>query len=132
MAAPSQRRRPPRLEAPGRESADCRQSALADETACLDAEAVEAELQRRERVHDHLDLAGRQPPATDPTPTNVDGARRLVHQSLEKRPGHEVFHDFAGEIGAPLPPRAQQTARGAVVGRLGGDALTSDAGSRSI
>ena len=35
---------------------------------------------------------------------DVDGARHLVHQSLEKRPGHEGFLDFAREIGAPLPP----------------------------
>lgn len=39
---------------------------------------------------------------------DVDGARRLVHQSLEKLPGHEVFLEFALEIGGPLPPRAQQ------------------------
>ena len=39
---------------------------------------------------------------------DVDGARRLVHHSLEKRPGNEVFLDFAFEIRAPLPPRAQQ------------------------
>jgi hypothetical protein len=39
---------------------------------------------------------------------DVDGARRLVHQSLENRPGHDAFLDFANEIGAPLPPRARQ------------------------
>ena len=39
---------------------------------------------------------------------DVDGARHLVHQSLEKLPGHQVFLDFAVEIGAPLPPRAGQ------------------------
>lgn len=39
---------------------------------------------------------------------DVDGARRLVHQSLEKLPGHEGFLAFALEIGGPLPPRAQR------------------------
>ena len=39
---------------------------------------------------------------------DIDGARRLIHQSLEKRPGHQLFLDFAVQIGAPLPPRAQQ------------------------
>lgn len=39
---------------------------------------------------------------------DVEGARRLVQQSLEKLPGHQVFLDFALEIGAPLPPRARQ------------------------
>ena len=50
---------------------------------------------------------------------DVDGARRLVHQSLEKPPGHEVFLEFALEIGGPLPPRARQviTERGSPVGR---------------
>lgn len=49
---------------------------------------------------------------------DVDGARRLVHQSLEKLPGHEVFLEFALEIGGPLPPRARQviTERGSPVG----------------
>jgi len=42
---------------------------------------------------------------------DVDGARSLVHQSLAKLPGHEVFLDFAFEIGAQLPPRAQQVVR---------------------
>ena len=42
---------------------------------------------------------------------DVDGARSLVHQSLEKLPGHEVFLDFAFEIGAQLPPRAQQVVK---------------------
>lgn len=35
-------------------------------------------------------------------------ARKLVHDSLEKLPGHPDFHDLARRIGAPLPPRAQQ------------------------
>ena len=39
---------------------------------------------------------------------DLDGARRLVHQCLEQRPGDEVFLAFALEIGGPLPPRAQQ------------------------
>ena len=38
----------------------------------------------------------------------IDAARRLVHQSLEKLPGHQGFLDFAVKIGAPLPSRAQQ------------------------
>jgi len=42
---------------------------------------------------------------------DVDGARSLVHQSLAKLPGHEVFLDFAFEIGAQLPPRAEQVVR---------------------
>lgn len=37
-------------------------------------------------------------------------ARDLVHQSLEKLPGHQGFLDFAAEIGATLPARAQQIA----------------------
>ena len=39
---------------------------------------------------------------------DVDGARRLANQSLEKLPGHQLLLDFAVEIGAPLPPRVQQ------------------------
>jgi hypothetical protein len=39
---------------------------------------------------------------------DVDRARALVHQSLQKLPGHRGFLDFATEIGAPLPSRAQQ------------------------
>jgi hypothetical protein len=37
-------------------------------------------------------------------------ARSLVQQCLTSLPGHRVFHRFAEEIGAPLPPRAQQVA----------------------
>lgn len=37
-----------------------------------------------------------------------EAARQLVHDSLEKLPGHPDFHALAREIGAPLPPRAQQ------------------------
>jgi hypothetical protein len=39
---------------------------------------------------------------------DVSTARSLVHASLEQLPGHQDFLDFATEIGAPLPPRAQQ------------------------
>jgi hypothetical protein len=39
---------------------------------------------------------------------DVDRARQLVHRSLEKLPGHQAFLDFAVQIGAPLPPRAEQ------------------------
>lgn len=39
-----------------------------------------------------------------------DRARKLVHQSLEKLPGHQGFLDLAAEVGATLPPRAQQIA----------------------
>jgi uncharacterized protein YfiM (DUF2279 family) len=35
-------------------------------------------------------------------------ARQLVHDSLDRLPGHPDFHDLARRIGAPLPPRAQQ------------------------
>jgi len=35
-------------------------------------------------------------------------ARKLVHHSLERLPGHRDFHDLARHIDAPLPPRAQQ------------------------
>jgi hypothetical protein len=38
----------------------------------------------------------------------VSTARSLVHASLQQLPGHQGFLDFATEIGAPLPPRAQQ------------------------
>jgi hypothetical protein len=34
----------------------------------------------------------------------------LVQQCLTLLPGHREFHRFAGEIGAPLPPHAQQVA----------------------
>jgi hypothetical protein len=42
---------------------------------------------------------------------DLDGARSLVHQSLEKLPGHDAFLDFALEIDAPLPPRARQVVK---------------------
>lgn len=42
---------------------------------------------------------------------DVTGARDLVHQSLERLPGHQEFLDFATEIGAPLPPNAQRIAQ---------------------
>ncbi|MGH7754586.1 MAG: hypothetical protein ACREN5_17405, partial [Gemmatimonadales bacterium] len=42
-------------------------------------------------------------------------ARDLVHESLQTLPGHPRFLDFATEIGAPLPPRAQQAKRSLVV-----------------
>ncbi len=38
----------------------------------------------------------------------VSNARSLVHAALQQLPGHQDFLDFATEIGAPLPPRAQQ------------------------
>ncbi|MGH3449872.1 MAG: hypothetical protein ACRDQW_03930 [Haloechinothrix sp.] len=41
---------------------------------------------------------------------DVNRARGLVHESLQKLPGHQKFLDFATEIGASLPPRAQQIA----------------------
>jgi hypothetical protein len=41
----------------------------------------------------------------------VSRARELVHQSLERLPGHQQFLDFATEIGAPLPSRAQEIAK---------------------
>jgi hypothetical protein len=39
---------------------------------------------------------------------DVATAGSLVHTCLERLPGHQGFLDFATEIGAPLPPRAQQ------------------------
>jgi hypothetical protein len=39
---------------------------------------------------------------------DVAGARSLVHQALTSKPGHKGFLEFAGEIGAPLPPNAQR------------------------
>jgi hypothetical protein len=39
---------------------------------------------------------------------DVSNARSLVHAGLQQLPGHQDFLDFATEIGAPLPPRAQQ------------------------
>ena len=39
---------------------------------------------------------------------DVSNARSLVHASLQQLPGHQDFLDFATDIGAPLPPRAQQ------------------------
>ncbi|TDO34822.1 hypothetical protein EV643_12579 [Kribbella sp. VKM Ac-2527] len=35
-------------------------------------------------------------------------ARELVHDCLQKLPGHQQFLDFAAEIGARLPPHAQE------------------------
>ena len=40
---------------------------------------------------------------------DVSNARSLVHASLQQLPGHQDFLDFATQIGAPLPPRAQQS-----------------------
>ena len=39
---------------------------------------------------------------------DVSSARGLVRAALQRLPGHQDFLDFASEIGAPLPPRAQQ------------------------
>jgi len=39
---------------------------------------------------------------------DVSSARGLVQAALQRLPGHQDFLDFASEIGAPLPPRAQQ------------------------
>jgi len=39
---------------------------------------------------------------------DVSNARSLVHAGLQQLPGHQRLLDFATEIGAPLPPRAQQ------------------------
>lgn len=37
-------------------------------------------------------------------------ARQLIHQALERLPGHSGFLDFAGQIDAPLPPAASAVA----------------------
>jgi len=42
---------------------------------------------------------------------DVSRARELVHESLQRLPGHHHFLDFATEIGAPLPSRAQEIAK---------------------
>lgn len=42
---------------------------------------------------------------------DADRACSLVHEALTKLPGHRGFLGFATEIGAPLPPRAQQIAK---------------------
>ncbi len=39
---------------------------------------------------------------------DVSNARSLMHTALQHLPGHQDFLDLATEIGAPLPPRAQQ------------------------
>jgi hypothetical protein len=39
-----------------------------------------------------------------------DAARTLIQQCLRKLPGHQDFLDFAAEINAPLPARAQRIA----------------------
>jgi hypothetical protein len=41
---------------------------------------------------------------------NLDGARKLAQDCLQDLPGHGGFVDFAAEIGADLPPRAQELA----------------------
>ena len=73
-------------------------------------------------VEDRLDRLVRHPALGGPELTflqarlahqagDVDGARRLVHQGLEKLPGHEGSLDLAYEIGASPPPRAQQVVK---------------------
>ncbi len=42
---------------------------------------------------------------------DVSSARSLVQEGLQKLPGHQGFLDFATDIGAPLPPRAQQVVK---------------------
>jgi hypothetical protein len=42
---------------------------------------------------------------------DLESARRLIHRCLEGLPGHNAFLDFAVEIGAPLPARAQRILR---------------------
>lgn len=37
-------------------------------------------------------------------------ARRLIHKGLTSLPGHRGFHEFAHEIGAPIPARAKDAA----------------------
>ncbi len=39
---------------------------------------------------------------------DVSSARALMHECLQRLPGHRDFLEFAIEIRAPLPPRAQQ------------------------
>jgi len=41
---------------------------------------------------------------------DISSARSLVQAALQQLPGHQDFLDLATEIGAPLPPRAQQIA----------------------
>jgi hypothetical protein len=73
-------------------------------------------------AEDRLDRLARHPALGGPELTflqarlarqhgDVSSARDLVHQSLQKLPGHSDFLDFATAIGAPLPPHAQQIVR---------------------
>lgn len=41
---------------------------------------------------------------------NHDRASTLVYECLDQLPGHRGFHEFAGRIQAPVPPRAAQVA----------------------
>jgi uncharacterized protein YfiM (DUF2279 family) len=41
---------------------------------------------------------------------DVARARDLMHENLQRLPGHQQFLDFATAIGAPLPPHAQRIA----------------------
>jgi hypothetical protein len=41
---------------------------------------------------------------------DLDGARKLVGDCLQKLPGHQGFVGFAAEVGADLPPRAREAA----------------------
>lgn len=73
-------------------------------------------------AEDRLDRLARHPALGGPELTflqaqlahqrgDVSNARGLVHESLQTLPGHADFLDFATEIGAPLPARAQQIVR---------------------
>jgi hypothetical protein len=66
VAATGERRRPPGLEAPGQRVRRCQAVRVPDQAASLHPEAVKTEPERRQGVHDHLDLAGRLAPADRP------------------------------------------------------------------
>lgn len=55
---------------------------------------------------EHLYLKARLAQSRDDLPT----ARRLIHEALERLPGHTGFLAFARQIDAPLPPDARRIA----------------------
>ena len=70
---------------------------------------------------DRLDKLAGHPALTGPEHTYLQAriadergdrerARRLVHKSLTSLPGHRDFHEFAHEIGALIPARAEEAA----------------------
>lgn len=71
-----------------------------DAEACLDRLTVHPALGGAELTFLQAQLAHRR--------GDVARARDLVHECLHALPGHRDFHSYAAEIGAPIPPRAQE------------------------